>query len=135
MKIDRSLSGVIAYGAFIVFVIAVLSISQPAVAREYPAPHISSCYDPSTGSFTITVENQSGSGYIAYDVFSESGRRELGYFQQGQTLTFTSILPEKADPDLLRIWLSMDDKSWAMSGTTHTLNPQQAQQCPVWASQ
>ena len=134
MKIDRSLSGVIAYGAFVVFVVAVLTTAQPADARDWPTPQISSCYDRSTSSFTITVENPSGGGFIAYDIFSESGRQELGYFQQGQSQSFDQITLEKADPDLLRIWISTDGKAWVMNGATHTLNLQQAQLCPVWAN-
>lgn len=134
MKIDRSLSGIIAYGVFVIFVIGVLITAQPADARDLPAPQVSSCYDQSTGSFKITVENQSGSGYIAYDIFSKSGRQELGYFRQGQTQFFDHLMLGKANPDVLRIWLSIDGKSWVMSGDTHTLNLQQAQLCPVWAN-
>ncbi len=89
-----------------------------------PNASFGSCYSLLTQTFTLTVINNGGPGYIGYDVYTEAPITSLGFFNPGETKVFSGIALVNGNPDTLRKFVSLDNTNWKQAGGTHVFNPE-----------
>ncbi len=99
-------------------------------APELPSYSIGSCYDDETQTFTLFIVNGDVAGYLGYDVYTEQGIQNLGFFEANEEQTIEGVALQNGNPDTLRKFVRLSENDdWTQRGGTHVLNPENANLC------
>jgi len=102
----------------------------PTTPAPLPSYSLGSCYDDETDTFTLFVVNGDVAGYLGYDVYTEQGIQNLGYFEANEEGEIEGVALQNGDPDTLRKFVRLSESDeWRQRGGTHVLNPENANLC------